>query len=272
MNFRTIQEISNLITLRIENIFEDIETGKRKFNEFLFEMKPWNDYISYDWKSVMQKRQAELTAVGLKTQRELGTILKDIRSGNAKEEEMEALLDKFDSDNICSSTSVGKFLKDNQYIQTKIQTLKNFNPKENLLTSISSIEDIIFDLYENDVYLLHISNEWSAKNKEDSLKQLRFFKTLMESNKASGGNPAPDSVFKVIDYDLHRSDLENDQYRADKCCIYYAKNGVIQSKDYLTDKKSTIQGNSFESVSNIISTSFEWNETIRVCRTCLHFK
>ena len=140
-----MQQVSNAITLRIEDIFHDMGIAKRKFNEFFDEMKPWNNYISSQWKSEIIRRRAELAGTELKTQRELGNLLQKLRGNTAEESEMERLLDSFDSDNICSSMSIDTYLKEHRYIEMKIEILKQFKPKNNLLTRFTSIKDIFVE-------------------------------------------------------------------------------------------------------------------------------
>jgi hypothetical protein len=104
------------------------------------------------------------------------------------------------------------------------------------LKELTSIEGIIFKLYEQDVYLLHISETWQTEDKQNSLKHVRYFKYLMEIQTIQNNNKSdqqtPKNAFIVIDYDLHHVDLEHDNDRAETCFIYYPKHGIIESKDY----------------------------------------
>ncbi|CAF2845263.1 unnamed protein product [Rotaria sp. Silwood2] len=246
---RMINEVSQLVVMRIENIFEDISKGKRKFNDFLNEIKPWEDYISRDWQNEIREKQVELIAVELKTQRELSTLLKNIRSGQEEESVMERLLDNFDRENPCSSRSIEKFLKDKRNIILKIGTLKGFDREKHLLKEIFSLTDKLLEpeLYEKDVYLLHISDKWQTKDKLNWLKQLRCFKHLI-SCETESNDTTSNSAFIVIDYDLHHSDLENDEHRAEKCCIYYAKRGAIKCRDYYEDSLKKLSRNQISSI------------------------
>ncbi|CAF4525218.1 unnamed protein product [Rotaria socialis] len=225
---RLIREVSHLVVMRVEDIFEDISTGKRKFNDFLNEIKPWEHYISRDWRDALRQKQAERIAAEVKTQRELSTLLQKIRGGQAEESEMERLLDDFDRKNPCSSMSIERFLREKRNVTLKICVLKDFQPKKHLLKEITSIKYILSGLYDKNVYLLHVSEEWETKDGDNSFKQLRFFKSMIK-------NGTDDSAFIVIDYDLHHSDLENDKDKANKCCIYHAARGKIKSKDYYQD-------------------------------------
>ncbi|CAF1462496.1 unnamed protein product [Rotaria sp. Silwood1] len=76
---RMIKEVSHLVVMRIENIFEDISKGKRKFNDFLNEIKPWEDYVSRVWLNEIDQKRTQLIGAELKTQRELSTLLQKIR-------------------------------------------------------------------------------------------------------------------------------------------------------------------------------------------------
>ncbi|CAF3428272.1 unnamed protein product, partial [Rotaria socialis] len=225
---RMIREVSHLVVMRIEDIFEDISTGKKKFNDFLNEIKPWEHYISRDWRDAIRQKQAERIAAEVKTQRELSTLLQKIRGGQAEESEMERLLDDFDRKNPCSSMSIERLLREKRNLTLKIRVLKDFQPEKHLLKEITSIRDILSDLYDKNVYLLHVSEEWETEDRDNSLKQLRFFKGMIK-------NETIDSAFIVIDYDLHHSDLEKDKDKANKCCIYHAAHGKIKSKDYYQD-------------------------------------
>ena len=228
--------------MRVEDIFEDMTRGKRKFNDFLKEIKPWEDYISRDWQNEFRKKQAELAGAELKTQRQLSILLQDIRGGQDKESEMEKLLDNFDRENPCSSMSIEQFLRKKRNVKSKIEILKKFERKQNLLKEITSIEDMVSKYYQQDLYLLHISENWQTKDKENSLTQLRYFQYLINSEKSiNDGEPndtTSNSAFIVIDYDLHRSDLEDDENKANKCCIYHATRGKIKSKDFYEDSLS----------------------------------
>ncbi|CAF4842861.1 unnamed protein product [Rotaria socialis] len=225
---RMIREVSHLVVMRIEDIFEDISTGKKKFNDFLNEIKPWEHYISRDWRDAIRRKQAERIAAEVKTQRELSTLLQKIRGGQAEESEMERLLDDFDRKNPCSSMSIERLLREKRNVTLKIRVLKDFQPEKHLLKEITSIKYMLSGLYDKNVYLLHVSEEWETKDGDNSFKQLRFFKSMIK-------NGTDDSAFIVIDYDLHHSDLENDKDKANKCCIYHAARGKIKSKDYYQD-------------------------------------
>ncbi|CAF3667674.1 unnamed protein product, partial [Rotaria sp. Silwood1] len=225
--------------MRIENIFEDISKGKRKFNDFLNEIKPWEDYISRVWLKEIHQKKAELIAAELKTQHKLSTLLQKIRGDKAEESEMERLLDNFNRENSCSLMSIERFLKEKRNITSKIGIFKDIIPEKNLLKEITTIEDLLSNYYELDVYLLHISEKWQTEDKANSSKQLRYFKTLINSEKIVNDGKSNDTPINsaciVIDYDLHSSDLEHDENKANKCCIYYAKRGTIKSKDYYED-------------------------------------
>ena len=239
MLFRMIKEVSHLVVMRIENIFEDISKGKRKFNDFLNEIKPWEDYISRVWLNEIRQKRAEHIAGELKTQRELSTLLQKIRGDKAEESEMERLLGNFDRENPCSSMSIERFLRAKRNVTSKIGIFNDFTPGKNLLKEITTIEDLLSNYYEQDVCLLHISEKWQTEDKTNSLKQLRCFKSLINSEKGVNDTTF-NSAFIVIDYDLHGSDLEPDENKANKCCIYYAKRGIIKSKDDYEDSLSKL--------------------------------
>lgn len=225
-----------MLAIRVENIFDEISIGKRKFNAFLNEIKPWKDYISRDWQNNIRQKETELIAAELKTKRQLSKLLQNIRGGQEEESEMEKLLDNFERENACSLRSIEQFLREKRHVKLKIQTLSEFNRETNLLKELTSIEDKLLELHGKEVYLLHISDKWQTENKQNSSKQLRFFKHLMNTETKRGeknsDKETTDTAFIVIDYDLHHDDLTHDPNRAETCCIYYAKDGTIQSKDY----------------------------------------
>ncbi|CAM4905851.1 unnamed protein product [Rotaria socialis] len=236
-----IEEVSHLVVMRIEDIFEDISIGKRKFNDFFNEIKPWEHYISRDWRHAIRQKQAERIAAEVKTQRELSTLLQKIRGGQAEESEMERLLDDFDRKNPCSSMSIERLLREKQNVTLKIRLLKDFQPEKHLLKEITSIKYILSRLYDKNVYLLHVSEEWETKDGDNSFKQLRLFKSMIK-------NETIDSAFIVIDYDLHHSDLKNDEDKANKCCIYHAIHGKIKSKDYYQDSLKKLSRSQISSI------------------------
>ncbi|CAM4984108.1 unnamed protein product, partial [Rotaria socialis] len=236
-----IEEVSHLVVMRIEDIFEDISIGKRKFNDFFNEIKPWEHYISRDWRHAIHQKQAERIAAEVKTQRELSTLLQKIRGGQAEESEMERLLDDFDRKNPCSSMSIERLLREKQNVTLKIRLLKDFQPEKHLLKEITSIKYILSRLYDKNVYLLHVSEEWETKDGDNSFKQLRLFKSMIK-------NETIDSAFIVIDYDLHHSDLKNDEDKANKCCIYHAIHGKIKSKDYYQDSLKKLSRSQISSI------------------------
>lgn len=235
-NFRLIREASSLLVIRIEDIFDEISEAKRKLNDYTNEVQEWKDYISREWQNAIRNKQREFTVAELKTKSQLSTLLQNIRSGQVDEVEMEKLLDSFECENPCSLASIERYLMDNRQIQSKIEILSEFDRSINLLKEFTSIEDKLSKLHDKDVYLLHISDQWQNKDRQNCLKHFRFFKHLMHSdvlkNDDKSDKNGEKTVFIVIDYDLHHYQLKNDADRADKCSIYYAKSGTIQSKDY----------------------------------------
>jgi len=224
---------------RIENLFEEINKGKRMINDFLAKTELWKDWISPDWIDLIHVHQRILMDEELQTQRGIALLLKQIRCGEADEKQMLNLLNNFSEKNPCSLTSVKGFLKENARIDAKIDALSRFNrktietgldkgPKEPnadlLLKEISSIADFIDKYYDN-VYLLHISYEWERKDKANWHKQLRYFNNLQRVEMKTDGKK---SIFQVIDHDLH-PDLDE---KPETCTIYHAFHGTIQSKDY----------------------------------------
>jgi hypothetical protein len=103
--------------------------------------------------------------------------------------------------------------------------------KKELLTDIDSIEDFIQDFYDDDVYLLHICEQWEQEDEENSLKQMRYF---INSKKKEQDAKNEKAKFWVIDYDLH-SPLKN---KPTNSVIYYITRASIKSKDFYKDSLS----------------------------------
>ncbi|CAF3796352.1 unnamed protein product, partial [Rotaria sp. Silwood1] len=112
---RLIKEVSEHLVIRIENIFEQIAMTTKKLNDFLDDIKPWEQYIPKDWLKIIKEKNAKHAGDELKTQRQMASLLEKIRSGITKEFEMEELIDKFDLENPCSEILIDRFLKDNQH-------------------------------------------------------------------------------------------------------------------------------------------------------------
>jgi hypothetical protein len=231
-----IQEVTNSIVNRIENIFEQIIQGKRIMNDYLLTIEPWKNWIPSEWTEKIYIKQQQLAGIELETQRRLASLLEQIRRGEADESQMVNLLDKFEEDNPCSVISIKNFLKSNSFIMTKIECLSEFDqhvldetnvqtpktPNSSVLfINLKSIDAFVQKYYDNHIYLLHISNEWEEKNRINWYKQLRCFKYLYKCETQNG-------IFQVIDHDLHH-DLD---YKPNTSVIYYAHHGTIKTKDY----------------------------------------
>ncbi|CAF1538217.1 unnamed protein product, partial [Adineta ricciae] len=87
--------------------------------------------------------------------------------------------------------------------------------------------------YDNDVYLLHICDEWQTKNKQHWPKLLRFLSNLIQTEHETKDSSA---IFRVIDHDLH-ADLDD---KPDQCVIFYAKQGIIESRNFYQDSLQSI--------------------------------
>ena len=224
-----INEVSEHLVIRIEGIFEQMSVATRKLNDFFEDGKPWEEYIPKDWLKSIRDKKAKHAGDQLKTQRQIATLLEKVRLGTTEETQMEELIDKFDFENPCSELLVDQFLKDHQHVKKKIETLKKISPDRSvLLGQIESIEDIILNFYDKDVYLFHISEQWATKDKRNMLKQSRFFSQLQKE--ANNTN----AILRIIDHDLH-SDLKE---KPNDCIIYHATRGSIQSYDFWKDSLS----------------------------------
>lgn len=228
-----IKEVTSAIVSRIETIFEEIIQGKRIFNDFIAKIEPWVDWLPPAWTKVVYDKRAELAGQEIQTQRQLATLLQQIRCGEADEEKMVELLDKFDGQNPSSKRSIREFLTQNKKIDSKIRSLGEFDreaideeKKPNakvLLKELTSIQDFILRQDSVDVYLLHISDEWEENSKDNWYKQLRFFFRLL-----SGTDGVNKRIARVIDHDLH----VNLKMKPSGCVIFHAHGGVIKSRDY----------------------------------------
>ena len=226
-----VKEVSQIIVNSIENIFEQLNDQRRKLNDFLDDIKPWKELIHHEWSNVITKKLSEFNVHELELKRQLSYLLIAIRNGTAEESKMVKLIDNFNED-LCSPSSIDKFLRENKRIKTKIKTLTRISPdKGELLTDIDSVEDFILDYYDNDVYLLHICEQWQKDDEENSLKQMRYFINLKKTKQDALDEKAK---FWVIDYDLH-SGLEN---KPTKSVIYYVTRASMKSKDFYKDSLS----------------------------------
>ena len=96
---------------------------------------------------------------------------------------------------------------------------------------ILNLEDFILNFYDDDVYLLHICEQWQNNNRENSLKQIRYFINLKKLKQEQLNNKAK---FWIIDYDLH-SHLQDKPINS---VIYYVTRSTIKSKDFYKDSLS----------------------------------
>jgi hypothetical protein len=235
-----IQDVTNSIVNRIENLFEQIIQGKRIMNDYLSTIEPWKNWIRSELTEKIYVRQQQLVQIELETQRRLASLLEQIRRGEADENQMVNLLDKFEEDNLCSVISIKNFLKLNSFLMTKIECLSEFDqhvldetnvkaPKTPnsyvLFTNLKSIDAFVQKYYDNHIYLLHISNEWEENNRINWYKQLRCFKYLYKCEQIG---ETKNGIFRVIDHDLH-DDLD---YKPNTSVIYYAHHGTIKTNDY----------------------------------------
>ncbi|CAF3704388.1 unnamed protein product [Rotaria sordida] len=177
---RIIKDVSMHILYRLEDVFEQIIKGKRMINDFLDNVKPWKDWIPSNWIEIISIKQADLKIIQLDTQRQLATLLEQIRRGEVDEKKMIELLDNFDQNNRCSVRSIQQFLEENSQNNIKIDSLNEIRQcledgkEENkqskgqdsnlLFPKTTSIHSFINQHYNNDVYLLHISNKWKEND------------------------------------------------------------------------------------------------------------
>lgn len=241
-----IQEVSITIVNQIENMFDEIIEGKRMMNDFLSTAEPWKNWIPSEWIDVIKVRNTQLAAIELDTQYQIRLLLENIRRNETTNKEITDLLGSFDQDNLCSVTSVKKFIDANARIMAKIESLSEFDQQQLdeitdqrhktansaiLFQRFTSIDDFIQRYYDKNVYLLHISQKWEEQDRSNWYKQLRCFKYLY---KLARKTESETDIFRVIDHDLHPC---VDQ-KPDNCVIYHAYQGSIITKDYCQDSSS----------------------------------
>ncbi|CAF0811729.1 unnamed protein product [Adineta steineri] len=225
---RLIQDVSLKIINRLGNIFEQMNNQQKKLNDFFHDIKPWTKYIPRQWLDLIETKISNFNDEESELKGEISKLLVAIRSNKSEESEMIKLIRGF-CNHSCSCIEIEKFLEKNKYIENKINNLKRISPNKNeLLEKIHSIEDYIEDYIEdNDIYLLHICEEWVNQNKKNSLKQIKYFNNLKNNEKDN-----KNAKFWVIDYDL-QSHLVKESTKSAIC--YYSRNGSIESRDVLKD-------------------------------------
>ena len=226
-----IKEVSENIINHIENIFEELNDQRRKLNDFFDDIKPWKEFIHHQWIDIIKKRISNFNIDELELKRQLSNLLIEIRNDKINESKMIELINNFNQ-HPCSSESIKNFLNENKRIKNKIKTLTRISFEKNeLLINIDSIEDFILDFYDDDVYLLHICEQWQNNNRENSLKQIRYFINLKKLKQEQLNNKGK---FWIIDYDLH-SHLQDKPINS---VIYYVTRSTIKSKDFYKDSLS----------------------------------
>lgn len=78
--------MTSTVISRIENIFEEIIQAKTIFNDFIAKIQPWEDWLSPEWTKIIYEKKTELTGLEIQTQRELATLIQQIRRGETDEE------------------------------------------------------------------------------------------------------------------------------------------------------------------------------------------
>ncbi|CAF4110175.1 unnamed protein product [Adineta steineri] len=230
---RLIQDVSSEIINGLENIFEEMNNQQKKLNDFLYDIQPWKKYLPRQWMVLIETKISNFNHEALELKGEISKLLVAIRSNEHKEPEMIKLIEGF-SEHPCSSIETEKFLENNKNIKNKINNLQRINPNKNeLLEKIHSIEDYIEDYIEdNDIYLLHICEEWLNQNKKNSFKQIKYFNNLKNNEKDN-----KNVKFWVIDYDLQPHLVKEP---AKSVIYYYSRNGSIESRDVLKDSLSEL--------------------------------
>ncbi|CAF3279489.1 unnamed protein product [Rotaria sp. Silwood2] len=238
---RVIKDVSIYLMSRLEDTFEQIIRSKRMLNDFLDKVTPWQDWLAPDWIDAITNKQTNLNRVQTDTLHQLGTLVEQIRRGEVEENKMTELLENFDKNNPCSVVSMRRFLEENSRNIIKIEALNEIcrflleTRGENkqstggysgiLFPKNTSIHSFLNKNHDYDIYLLHISNKWKESDERNWYKQIRLFTNLYKSQEQ---NQARKAIFRVVDHDF----LVDMDEKPDKCVIYHASRGVINTKDY----------------------------------------
>jgi hypothetical protein len=111
----------------------------------------------------------------------------------------------------------------------KIKALKGISPeKKELIKNMTSIKDFIRDSYDDEMYLLHICEQWQQEDEENSDEQIEQFINWKKTERDAKHDKVK---FWVIDHDLH-THLQN---KPAKSVIYYVTNRKIKSEDFYKD-------------------------------------
>jgi hypothetical protein len=198
---------------------------RQRLNGFLNDIEPWKKFIPSQWFDEINRKLSDYDDNELKLKHGLSDLLFEIRKGKAEESKILRLKNDF-NEQLRSFIPIEIFFNENQRIKTKIKTLSRVSPKrKELLTHIKSTEDFLQDFYDNDVYFLHICEQWQKDDEENSFKQMKYFINLKKIEEDSQNNKVK---FWVIDHDLH-SDLKD---KPKKSVIYYATNASVISRDF----------------------------------------
>ncbi|CAF1052553.1 unnamed protein product [Rotaria sordida] len=238
---RIIKDISIFLMSRLEDTFEQIIRSKRILNDFLDKVTPWQDWLAMDWIEAITTKQTNFNRIQTDTLHQLGTLVEQIRRGEVDENKMVESLDNFDKNNPCSVVSMRRFLEENSRNIIKIEALNEIcrflqEAKGEGQQSTGGYSSILFPKnttirsflnknHDYDIYLLHISNQWKESDERNWYKQIRLFTNLYKAQTQSQTRQA---IFRVVDHDF----LVNMDEKPDKCVIYHANRGVINTKDY----------------------------------------
>ncbi|CAF1448075.1 unnamed protein product [Rotaria sp. Silwood1] len=246
---RVIKDVSIYLMSRLEDTFEQIIRSKRMLNDFLDKVTPWQDWLASDWIEAITTKQTNLNRIQIDTLHQLGTLIEQIRRGEVDENKITELLDNFDTNNPCSVVSMRRFLEENSRNTIKIEALneicrflqeaKGENQQSTggyssiLFPKNTTIQSFLNKNHDNDIYLLHISNKWKESDERNWYKQIRLFTSLYKSQEQ---NQTRKAIFRVVDHDF----LVDMDEKPDKCIIYHASRGVINTKDYFHSSLVTL--------------------------------
>lgn len=128
---------------------------------------------------------------------------------------------------------IDEFLRQQETFQDKLILFKRFPPERYFRKHVIDYDNLLGRLQAENVYILHLCEDWVQKDKKKYHKQLRFFEYLIIN--LQGHRPDDsDTKFIIMDYDLNNHLLKNSN-APDRCCIHHFRKNVFLSKDCYAD-------------------------------------
>ncbi|CAF4011292.1 unnamed protein product [Rotaria sordida] len=107
------EELQGRLSAQLKKVTMNVsgDARKRMINDFLAKIEPWEAWLPSEWTTIIHDKTAELAGQELQTQRQLATLLEQIRCGEADEKEMVFAICAGDSSEKVSSEELIKFLE-----------------------------------------------------------------------------------------------------------------------------------------------------------------